>query len=88
MVILWGAMMFAAVIPSLVFSVRGFYPFEVTNQVTYCLTDATNHCTFDELYNNGFGIYSATTYDRCQCNDTCGAVVLVDSEKARACKQS
>ena len=75
MVVLWGAMMFAAVIPGLIFTVRGIYPFEVTNQVTYCRTDATKNCTFDELYNDGFGISSSTTYNRCQCNDTCGAVV-------------
>ena len=74
-IILWGALMFSAVIPSLIFSVRGFYPFEVTNQVTYCPTNAANGCTFDELYNDGFGIDSSTTYNLCQCNDTCGAVV-------------
>lgn len=74
-VILWGAMMFSAVIPSLIFTMRGIYPFEVTNQVTYCRTNVAYHCTFDELYNDGYGIYSSTTYDRCQCNDTCGAVV-------------
>lgn len=74
-VILWGAMMFAAVILSLISSVRGFYPFEVTNQVTYCPTNAAINCTFDELYNDGYRICSSTTYDRCQCNDTCGAVV-------------
>ena len=67
--------MFSAVIPSLIFLVRGIYPFEVTNQVTSCRTNATNGCTFDELFNNGYGIYSSTKYDHCQCNDTCGAVV-------------
>ena len=67
--------MFAAVIPSLIFTVRGIYPFEVTNQVTYCPTNAAKNCTFDELYNDGFGTSSLTTYNRCQCNDTCGAVV-------------
>ena len=66
--------MFAAVIPGLIFTVRGIYPFEVTNQVTYCRTNANNHCTFDELYNAGVGISSSNTYNRCQCNDTCGAV--------------
>lgn len=75
MIVLWGAMMFAAVIPSLIFTIRGIYPFEVTNQVTYCPTNAANNCTFDALYNDGFGISSSTTYDLCQCNDTCGAVV-------------
>ena len=74
-VVLWGVMMFAAVIPSLVFNVRGFYPYEVTNQITYCPTNVVNNCTFNELYNNGNGIFSSTTYDRCQCNDTCGSVV-------------
>ena len=74
-VVLWGAMMFAAVIPGLIFTVKGIYPFEVTNQVTYCPTDAAKNCTFDELYNDGFGIESLTTYNRCNCNDTCGAVV-------------
>ena len=67
--------MFAAMIPSLAFSVRGFYPYEVTNQITYCPTNETNNCTFDNLYNDGYGIYSSTIYDRCQCNDTCGSVV-------------
>lgn len=67
--------MFAAVIPSLIFTVRGIYPFEVTNQITYCPTNDANNCTFDDLYNGGFGIYSLTTYNRCQCNDTCGTVV-------------
>lgn len=67
--------MFAAVIPSLIFTVRGIYPFEVTNQVTYCPTNAANNCTFDALYNYGAGIYSSTIYNLCQCNDTCGAVV-------------
>ena len=66
--------MFAAVIPSLVFSVRGFYPYEVTNQITYCPTNEANNCTFGQLYNSGTGISSSTTYDRCQCNDTCGSV--------------
>ena len=66
--------MFAAVIPSMIFTIRGIYPFEVTNQVTYCVTDAAKHCTFADLYNDGEGIYSSTTYNRCQCNDTCGAV--------------
>ena len=75
MVILWGAMMFAAVIPGLIFTIRGFYPFTVTNQVTYCRTNAAKNCTFADLYNYGDGIYSSTTYDRCQCNDTCAAVV-------------
>ncbi|CAD6584530.1 MAG: hypothetical protein ASARMPRED_001787 [Alectoria sarmentosa] len=74
-IVLWGAMMFAAVIPSLIFTVRGIYPFEVTNQVTYCPTNAANNCTFDALYNYGEGIYSSTVYNLCQCNDTCGAVV-------------
>ena len=74
-VILWGAMMFAAVIPSLIFIVRDYEPFVVTNQVTYCRTDEANNCTFDALNNYGDGIYSSTTYNRCQCNDTCGAVV-------------
>ena len=74
-VILWGAMMFAAVIPSLIFTIKGIYPFEVTNQITYCSTNAAKNCTFAQLYNHGGGIYSSTTYDRCQCNDTCGAVV-------------
>ena len=46
----------------------------MTNQVTYCPTDATKGCTFDALYNDGTGIFSSTTYNRCQCNDTCGAV--------------
>ena len=67
--------MFAAVIPGLIFTIRGIYPFEVTNQVTYCPTDAAKNCTFADLYNNGKGIYSSTTYDRCQCKDTCAAVV-------------
>ena len=67
--------MFAAVIPSLIFTIKGIYPFEVTNQVTYCSTNAAKNCTFAHLYNDGGGIYSSTTYDRCQCNDTCGAVV-------------
>ena len=74
-VILWGAMMFAAVIPSLVFSVRGFSPYEVTNQITSCPTNEANGCTFDALFNDGYGIFSSTLYDRCQCNDTCGSVV-------------
>ena len=74
-VVLWGAMMFAAVIPGLIFTVRGYFPFEVTNQVTYCPTNAAKNCTFADLYNEGFGISSSTTYDRCNCNDTCGAVV-------------
>ena len=74
-VILWGAMMFAAVIPSLFFTMRGIYPFGVTNQVTHCPTNAAKGCTFADLYNNGDGISSSTTYDRCQCSDTCGAVV-------------
>lgn len=74
-IMLWGAMMFAAVIPSLIFTVKGIFPFEVTNQVTYCRTNPTYNCTYDELYNYGFGISSSTTYNRCQCNDTCGAVV-------------
>lgn len=73
-VILWGAMMFAAVIPSSIFIMRGDYPF-MTNQVTYCVTDAANNCTFDALNNGGAGISSSTTYNRCQCKDTCGAVV-------------
>lgn len=67
--------MFAAVIPGLIFTVRGIYPFEVTNQVTYCPINAVSDCTFDKLYNEGSGISSLTTYNRCQCNDTCGAVV-------------
>ena len=66
--------MFAAVIPGLIFTIRGIYPFEVTNQVTYCPTNAAIGCTFAELYNDGDGISSSTTYDRCQCNNTCGAV--------------
>ena len=66
--------MFAAVIPGLIFTIRGIYPFEVTNQVTYCPTDAAKGCTFDALYNEGEGIDSSTTYNLCQCNDTCGAV--------------
>lgn len=74
-IVLWGAMMFAAVIPCLVFTVRGIYPFEVTNQVTYCPTDEANGCTFDNLFNYGAGIDSSTTYNRCNCNDTCGTVV-------------
>lgn len=74
-VVLWGIMMFAAVIPGLIFTVRGYYPFEVTNQVTYCPTNAGKGCTFADLYNDGNGISSSTTYDRCQCKDTCGAVV-------------
>ena len=74
-IILWGAMMFAAVIPSLIFTIRGIFPFEVTNQVTYCPTNAAKNCTFADLYNGGDGIYSSTTYDRCQCNDTCATVV-------------
>ena len=67
--------MFAAVIPGLIFTIRGIYPFEVTNQVTYCPTNAATNCTFADLYNDGVGIYSSTTYDRCHCNDTCAAVV-------------
>ena len=67
--------MFAAVIPSLIFTIRGIYPFEITNQVTYCPTNAAKNCTFADLYNDGGGIYSSTTYDRCQCNDTCATVV-------------
>ena len=70
--------MFAAVIPGLIFTIRGIYPFEVTNQVTYCPTDAAKNCTFAELYNDGEGIYSSTTYNRCQCYDTCAAVVHND----------
>ena len=67
--------MFAAVIPGLIFTIRGIFPFEVTNQVTYCPTNAAKNCTFADLYNDGDGIYSSTTYDRCQCNDTCATVV-------------
>ena len=74
-VILWGAMMFAAVIPGLIFTLRGFYPFEVTNQITYCPTDAAKNCTFADLYNDGAGISSSTTYDHCRCKDTCAASV-------------
>ena len=70
--------MFAAVIPGLIFTIRGIYPFKVTNQVTYCPTDAAKNCTFGHLYNGGEGIYSSTTYDRCQCNDTCATVVRND----------
>ena len=67
--------MFAAVIPGLIFTTRGFYPFRVTDQVTYCPINAAKNCTFADLYNDGEGIYSSTTYDRCQCNDTCATVV-------------
>ena len=67
--------MFAAVIPSLIFTINGFEPFVVTNQVTYCPINAAINCTFDELYNDGTGIESLTTYNHCQCNDTCGTVV-------------
>ena len=67
--------MFAAVIPSLIFTINGFNPFVVTNQVTYCPINASINCTFDELYNNGDGINSLTTYNHCQCNDTCGTVI-------------
>ena len=67
--------MFAAMIPSLAFSVGGFNPYVVINQITYCPTNVANNCTFDNLYNDGSGIFSSTTYDLCQCNDTCGSVV-------------
>ena len=66
--------MFAAVIPSLIFTLNGIEPFRA-HQVTYCPTNAAINCTFDELYNSGLGIDSLTTYDRCQCKDTCGTVV-------------
>lgn len=67
--------MFAAVIPGLIFTMKGFDPFTVTNEVTYCPTNAAKNCTFADLYNDGEGIFSSTTYDRCQCNDTCATVV-------------
>ncbi len=70
--------MFAAVIPSLIVAMRGFYPFVVTNQVTHCPTNATINCTFAELYHDGWGIDSSDTYDRCKCHDTCGSVVPGD----------
>ena len=65
--------MFAALIPTMVYIVKGIYPYTVTTQATTCARNAAKGCTFE--YFNGQS-KSSTDYNRCNCLDYCGSVVL------------
>ncbi|KAI9811905.1 MAG: hypothetical protein M1827_005256 [Pycnora praestabilis] len=83
-VVYWGFLMFAALIASLTKFSHAQSPFPVYTQVATCELNVTNGCTFDQVtFPNGSwrttpeNVVMRTSldfYNKCNCNDTCGAI--------------
>lgn len=69
-VVIWGILIFCALIPTFVVVIKGATPSIALSQVSTCILNATMGCTYDNLLKKGS--QSLNLYRECNCNDTCG----------------